>query len=140
MSKFSEFVKTQKEKDEKFFYGENVKHVSNQYLIFTHAVDDDNIIITTNNIKMIKGHPVLIVDNNKGVYLKDWQVRKAHNYDVFENFYVVKLNRKFFRAYTFGFNFENYSFEKEDDFDALLNVAREQDVANLKIASGWMYD
>lgn len=79
MNSYSDYLKERKLKDLKWFFGEDIKMISNKYFKFTHVIDIDNIILITNNIKIIKGNYVLPVDNNKGVYLKDWQVRPVHN-------------------------------------------------------------
>ena len=87
-------------------------------------VDNDNIIIITNNIKIIKGNYVLLVDNNKGVYLKEWQVKPVHNFYNGMSAYAVKLNRKYFKPYTF--KCEGMDFTQEDTFDSLMAVAETQ--------------
>lgn len=139
MSNYSEFLKNQKEKDMNFFFGEgNWEKTSNKYFEFKRVLNNDEIIIVTNNVKMIKGNYVLLVDNNKVIYLKDWQIRKIHNFYQEIDCYVVKLNRKYFKTYTFSFNFEDYAFEKEETFDSLLEAAKEQEILNTDFAWGWM--
>lgn len=135
MSNYLTFMAEKKEKDIEKFFGE-VKHVSNKYFTFNHVIDDGCIILITNNIVEVKGTPVLVVGSNKAVYLKDWQIRKAHNYDDGFNGYAVKLNRKFFKVYTFRSNFEGFSFEKDESFDDLAEAAKSQNVE--KIALGHM--
>ena len=125
MSKYSEYIKSVKDKDLEFFFGD-VNKKSNKYFTYNSVIDDDNIIIITNNIKTIKGNLVLLVDNNKGVYLKDWQVKTVHNYYNGMSGYAVKLNRKYFKPYTFRFDFEDMAFEKEDTFDSLKAIAETQ--------------
>ena len=85
-------------------------------------------------MKYIKGNPVLIIANNKAVYLKDWLVKPVHNYfnDIYA--YAVKINRQYFKPYTFKSDFEDMCIETEYTFDDLLNVAKEQDAENMKIA------
>lgn len=114
-----------KDKDLEFFFGKVTKK-SNKYFNYNPIIDDDNIIIITNNIKVIKGNYVLIVDNNKGVYLKDWQVKPVHNYYNGMSGYAVKLNRKYFKPYTFKFEFEDMAFTQEDTFDSLKECAATQ--------------
>lgn len=138
MSKYSEFIKGQKEKDMKFFFGEDYKKTSNKYFKFKRVIDEDNIILITNNIKVIKGNYVLIVWDNKGVYLKDWQVRKVHNYYNDIVAYAVKLNRKYFKPYEFKFEFNDFVFEKESTFDSLYEVAKIQEEENMEFALGDM--
>ena len=143
MSKsFGQYIKDQIiYQDNRFFGGEeNRKGVSRQYFTYKHVLSDDEIIINTNNLVYIKGNPVLIVDTNKAVYLKEWQVREAHNYsDICSDFWLVKLNRKFFKTYTFKNRIsDEISMEKEQSFDDLLQIAREQDEVNMKVANGFM--
>jgi len=125
MSSYSEYMKDRKDKDLAFFFGE-VKKKSNKYFEYNSIIDDDNIIIITNNIKVLKGSYVMLVDNNKGVYLKDWQVRPVHNFYNGMSAYAVKLNRKYFKPYTFKFNFDDMAFTQEDTFDSLKECAATQ--------------
>lgn len=135
MSKFSDYVKECKKNDLKYFYGQDLEEVSNKYIRFKHVKNDDEIILVTSNVKMIKDNYVLIVGNNKGVYLKDWTVRKVHNYDEMFNGYAIKLNRNYFKIYTFSSDFKNVYFEKDETFDDLKQIASTQD--DTKIAQGW---
>lgn len=113
--------------DLNFFFGKDSwKQKSNKYVYYKAVQDNDNFIIRTNNIKLIKGNLVLVVGNNKAVYLKDWQVRQSRTRDLTE-FNLVKLNRKYFKTYTFKNNFDNFSFKKDETFDDLLKVAKKQD-------------
>ncbi len=127
-----------KKSDLKWFFGDDIKMKSNKYFTFTRVIDDNNIIIVTNNVKLIKGVYVLVVDNDKAVYLKDWQIRKVHNYFENINAYAVKLNREYFKVYQFKTEFEDFFFECEETFDVLLEMAREQEKENLKFAKGEM--
>lgn len=134
MSNLKEYYNARKEKDMNFFFGEsNWRKTSNQYFQFKRVLDDDNMIIVTNNVKTIKGNYVLLVDNNKVVYLKNWQVKEVENYFDGVYGYAVKLNRNYFKPYTFSFEFDGYSFEKEETFDDLMNVAKEQQEENMAI-------
>ena len=135
MSKYSEYIKSLKERQVERFFGE-VKQKSNKYFRFNHYVDEDNCIIITDNVRYIKGCPVLVVDNNKVVYLKDWLVMPIRNYDNGIYAYAVKITRKFFKIYTFKNEFEDVYFEKEDTFDDLLKVSKEQDEEDMAIALG----
>lgn len=135
MSKYSEYIKSVKENQKERFFGET-KNKSNKYFEFKHYIDEDNCIIITNNIKYIKGNPVLVVDNNKVVYLKDWLVKPVRNYYNGIYAYAAKINRKFFKVYTFKNDFEDMAFEKENTFDDLLEIAKEQDEKNMAIALG----
>lgn len=71
--------------DLNFFFGkDNWKQKSNKYVYYKAVQDNDNIIIHTNNIKGIKGNFVLVVGNNKAIYLKDWQGRQSRTRDLTE--------------------------------------------------------
>lgn len=136
---YSDFIKDQKQKDMDFFYGKgNTKRLSNKYFEFKRVIDDDNCIVVTNNIKEVKGNPVLVVGNNQAVYLKDWQYRPIHNYDNGIDTYAVKLNRKYYKPYTFKSNFDDVGFDKNNTFDDMMNTAKEQQNVNMKFASGHM--
>lgn len=135
----SDYYKERKQKDMDFFYGKgNTKKLSNKYFEFKRVLDDDNCIVVTNNIKTIKGNPVMITGNNQAVYLKDWQYRPVHNYYDGIDAYAVKLNRKYYRPYTFRFNFDEYSFDKNNSFDDMMDTARQQEQVNMKFAEGHM--
>lgn len=124
----------------KKFFGEDLKMKSNKYFTFNNIIDDDNIIIITNNIKMIKDNMVLIVDNNKAVYLKHFQIYKIHNFYENINTNAIKLNRNFFKVYTFKNQIDpNITFEKEQTFDDLKEIAKSQ-ANQYKWAVGHMYD
>lgn len=137
MSKYGEYLKDRKEKDLEFFFGET-KSRTNKYFTFNRIKNENEIVILTNNIKTVKGSPVLIVGSNKAVFLKDWAVRKVHNYEHGINTYAVKLNRNYFKTYTFTNAFEGYEDMGEDDFNSLYKVAEDQNKVNLEIAEGFM--
>lgn len=130
-------IKAMKEKQLVKFFG-NVRHISNKYFRFTHRIDEDNIIINTNNVRFVKGSPVLAVGNNDGVYLKEWNVKTAHNRDSGMNFYVIKLSRQYFKTYTFGRAFKDVDIPQTLSFDDLLRIAEEQDMEDMPVAlSEW---
>lgn len=129
------FVEWQKEKHkrelDRFFSG-GIRKVSNQYYKFNNYIDDDNVIVVTRNIKLIKGNPVMLIGNNKAVYLKDWQLKPvstwSEDYGTEEGF-AVKLNRNYYKPYTFKEHFHGYYFNDEDElnsFDDVVKLAREQ--------------
>lgn len=128
MSKLSEYIKSRKEKDIKFFFG-NDTTIMNSNILWSHFKDNDHIIIATTNVKYFRNKDtyVLVVGNNKIVYLQYWQVKPIKNWNLQTNGYAVKLTRNFFKTYDLSFSFDDMSFEKEDTFDSLLNVAKEQD-------------
>ena len=59
MSKLGDYIKQQKEKDIQKFFGE-IKHTSNKYFTFNRIINDDEIIIVTSNIKIIKDKDNLV--------------------------------------------------------------------------------
>ena len=131
---YRQYLKERKEKDLKFFYGEDVRKVSNKYFEFKRVIDNDNIIIITNNIRVIKDSYVLVVGEKKAVYLKDWQVRRVSNYYEDLEAYAVKLNRKYFKTYNFKNEIDqDLYFEKDNNFDDLLELAKIQDERNISI-------
>lgn len=132
---YSEYVKETKAKMRDSFFGE-VSQKSNKYFTFNHIIDKDTIILVTSNITTIKGNPVMIVGNNKAIYLKDWQMRKVHDYYNGFNAYAVKLQRAYFKPYTFKNDFEDYHFEHDDTFDTLKAAAKSQN--DSQIALGHM--
>nr|DAI56024.1 MAG TPA: hypothetical protein [Caudoviricetes sp.] len=134
MSKYSEFLKEMKEEQISKFFGE-VKKTSNKYFKFNHILNEDEIIIVTGNVKFIKDNFVLVVGNNKVVYLKEWNIVRVHNYDLGLNAHAVKLNRKYFKTYIFKNDFEDFHFEKDDTFESLMEIAKEQN--DTEIALGW---
>lgn len=91
-------MKEAKDHDLDFFLGEgNWQRTSNKYMTFKHVIDDDTIIIQTNNLKVVKKEsPVLIINNNQALFLKDWQIRKSSSWEHGIDGYAVKLTRKNF--------------------------------------------
>ena len=139
MAKLSEAIKNKKDESITRFFGEH-QMLSNQYFTFNRIQHEDEIILITNNLKSIKGNPVLIVGNNQAVYLKDWNVVPVMNWDEGIDAYAVKLNRKYFKIYTFKSDFEGYDFDQPETFDSLLEAAKEQQTKNMKIrVKSWTY-
>lgn len=129
---YGDYMKELAKKDHDFFFGEgNYRKVTNQYYRFKRVLSNDDIILVTNNVRMVKGSPVLVVDNNKAVYLKNWQIKPVSNWDEGIEGYAVKLSRRYFKPYTFQNPLGEYSFDKEDTFDDLLQVAKEQEEEDL---------
>ena len=126
-----------KEKDLNFFFGKgNWSNKSNQYYNFKRVINENEIIIISGNVKTIKNNYVLVVGNNKVVYLKDWAVRPVRNFENNVYAYAVKLNRNYFKVYTFKSDFEDLYFEKEENFDDLLDTAKEQEERGIAVAFG----
>ena len=118
-------------KDLDFFFGkDNWRKISNKYYTIANSViSDDEILLRTNNIRTYTKNGeqkiLLVVGSNKAVYLKSWQVKEVQEYPV-GNSYIVKLNRKYFKIYTFKSNFEDFIFDHDDDFDSLKEIAGTQ--------------
>ncbi len=136
MSSFSAYIKKQKGAQRARFFGE-VREVSNTYFRFNRVIDDDNVIILTNNLRMINGSYALIVGNNAAIFLKDWQVVPVRIDRGTENTFVVKLNRNWVRPYvwTNGTEFDVWM-DGIQDFDDFLAVARKQDEIDTPVAIG----
>lgn len=132
-----EYAQQKREEENIKFFGE-MKYRTNKYFTFQHYQSEDEIVLATNNVIEIKGNPVLLVGNNKAVYLKGWNIKRIHDYYNGGDAYAVKLNRKFFKVYTFQKSFADYYFEKEESFDDLVALAKEQDEAKQTWALGHM--
>lgn len=129
MSNYSKYLKSRKLNDLKYFFGEDVE-ASTDYkkiLDFKHYKNDNEIIVITNDVKPWKEQFVLVVDNNKVVFLKPWQVRKVKNWGLAIDAYAVKLKREYFKPYELKFSYDDMYFKQETTFDNLVNIAREQD-------------
>jgi hypothetical protein len=137
MSSYSEFVKKGKERELERFFPE-YKKVTNKYFTFRRLISNDEVIIVTNNIITVKGNPVLVVGNNKVVYLKDFNIKPVHNYYSGINAYAVRLKREYFRIYTFKKDIEDFCLDKDLDFDDMVEIAKKQDERNMQFALGTM--
>ena len=132
MSKLSELIKENNEKEITHFFG-TTRKVSNQYFKFNRIIDSDTIVVLTNNVRIINKNLVLIVGNNQVVYLKDWQCWDVDNADLGLQTTAVRLNRNYFKIYTFKSEFEDVHFETPDTFDTLLETAKEQQAADISV-------
>lgn len=133
MSKYSDFLNSQKVKQLKFFFGEDAEITNDgkDILKFKHYINDNELIVITNNIKTWKDQFVLVVNNNKVVFLKSWQVQPVKNWEHQLNAYAVKLNRNFFKTYELKFDYDDMHFTNETTFDELVSIAKEQDKIKL---------
>ena len=115
----------------------NVHKVSNKYFIpEKQVIDNDNIILYTSDIGVVKGNAVLIVDDNKAVYLKDWNLTGVRFRNGLDETYAVKLNRKYFKPYTFKTNIDDDILPgKEYSFDDLKKIAKSQEKRKEKITT-----
>lgn len=123
------------------FFGD-YQNVTNQYFKFDHVVDDKSIILITKNVTEIKGSPVLVVDDNKAVYLKDFNIQPV-KLDTRSDLgdvtyaYAVRINKDYFKPYTFKSNIGDFSFSKEDTFESLKKLARSQNKTAVAIDKKW---
>ncbi len=119
----------------KDFFGQVVK-ATNKYYRFDQVLSDDKIIIVSRDVVSIKGKPVYVTGSNTAIYLKDWQFRRMATRHGGGDMWAIKLDRNYFKEYTFknpirdseGFNFH----KKQENFDSLRKVAREQQEWQLK--------
>ena len=128
MKKISEFYKNVKKNAMDKYLGEgNYKATNKRFQIINQVLNNDEIIVVTNNVQYWnnKDQYVLWVGEGRIVYLKPFQVVPVKNYEVLGDCYLVKLNRNYFKAYNCFVN-EELSFDKEDTFDSLLEVAKQQ--------------
>ena len=132
--KYSEYMKQSKENNIKRFFGD-VSKKTNKYFTFNHVIDNDNIIIITGNVKIVKGSYVLVIGSNKAVFLKPWQVKEVHNYYSGYSGYAVKLNRNYFKPYTFKTGFDDFAFDDEDTFDTLKADAESQNSEQIALGA-----
>ena len=137
MSKYSDYLKERKKKHIEFFFQQQVKWESNKYLRFKECIDDDNIILLLDEYKLhyVKLNPVLLVGKNKAVYLKEWQIEPFHKWFAESKTgiqgYCIKLNRKYFKPYTFTDEFRKWwGGDTETTFDDLLEKAKRHDAEN----------
>lgn len=122
------------------FFGD-INQVTNKYFeIKSQNPSADEAIVFTDNVAFIKGNPVLITGNNKGVYLKEWNILQAsldfpdesgHN---ITNTFAVKINKKYYKEYTFKSNFDGVSFDKDETFNSLKKLATEQEKQRKRVS------
>ena len=131
--RFVEWKKEEHRREIERFFGGKGEHIYKKTYKFDHVIDDDNVVITTNNLQFVKDGLALIVGKNKAVFLKNWQARHTTINDpnwgkLGTN--LIKLNRNYFKVYTFKNNFEDIVIEDGEEmtnFDDVLKLAKEQD-------------
>ena len=130
--KFGEYLKARAQREEDRFFGEgNVTKVSNKYFFCKRVLDEDNIIINTANTYYLKNKNalILIVGTCEAVYLQDWQLQAVATENGYKS-YLVKLNRKYFKTYTFQKQIdEDITIEKTYTFDDFVELAKAQEQA-----------
>ena len=112
-----------------YFFNDSVFKISNKYFKFNRYGDNDNITIITNNIISLGDWYVLLVGDNRGVWLKNWQVKPCKvGQNTYIPSYAVKLNRKYFTVKDIdSYKCDDFCFEKENDFDDMVRLAKVQD-------------
>ena len=81
-----------------------------------------NFVLVTNDLYAVHNGIVLVLGSNKGVYIKDWNrdyVKTIEGIDT----HVVKLERKYFKPYTFKNDFVGFETCKDYTFDELKEIA-----------------
>lgn len=124
-----------KSNDYDYYFGKNNwKEQPNKYITFKHLIDDENIIIVTSNIKYFKnsGKYIMAIGNNSCIWLKEWQIKKCYNYWLDTDAHIVKLNKKYYTPYALKFTFDELNFEKDETWEDMIEIAKEQDQVNEK--------
>jgi len=92
--------------------------------------NNENVIFTT-NVRLYKNKPVLVVGNNKVVFLNAGDFAKAQAYihetmDVLAEGFLVKVHSDS-KIYTFHHDFDGFCFEKDDTMESLIELGEQQD-------------
>lgn len=119
-----------------FFGMLNYKTHRDKGVEYKSVIDEDNIIIRTDNIRYINVdehsvEPVLIVSKNKALRLKNWQYKKVSYIKDGKRYStnIVKLKKQYFNPVWFINEFENVNFSYEDTWDNLYQTAIAQAIA-----------
>ena len=109
------------------FFGDKYM-ISNKYFLFDHNPDENTSIAVfgREHFRDIKGNTVLIVGNDKAVYLKDWQIQPVDIERGMASGYAVKLNSNYYKPYTFKNSFNQVSMDKDLSFDDIRKIAKSQ--------------
>ena len=126
MGRYGGFTTEVRDQEKERFFGDR-RFVTSKFFTFEHVLDDDNIIVVTDAVKMLRnGSIVLIVGNQEAVYLKEWQIWKVTGYYGEFDGWAVKLCRDYFKPYRFNKPFPGVFFRQPDTFDNLKATARGQ--------------
>lgn len=127
-------LKTPERRKLEKFFGKDLKFTSNNYFTFRSFINRDTVIVLTNNVKYIHNNPVLIIAKNKGVYLKEWQLREVKNIKEGIQCYAVSLKREYFKSYEFNFEFNDIILTgQEEEFNYWCDLAKQQDKEPLPV-------
>lgn len=132
MSRYSEYLERKKYNSILRFFGEGIEFDNGYVKSFKHYKSDQEVIIITNNVIMINETPVLILGNNKGHYLKWFNIKKLKKFNSTITSYAIKINKEFFKIYEFKNNFEDFYFDNDVSFEDLIEIAKEQDKNQIK--------
>lgn len=96
-------------------------------------------LIYTANVRLYKKSIVLVVGNNKLVFLTLGQVKKAcqsnEDGETESEGFIVKITLSTFaKVYTFKNDFDGFSFSSDDTYDTLEEVSREQISSDSRIS------
>lgn len=95
------------------------------------GVADGDIVVFTASVRLYKGSPVLVVGSNKVIFLRLSDIKKAcesKDGEIIAEGFVVKMSKSSFdKVYSFRKDFDGFAFEKDDTFDSLSEVARQQE-------------
>lgn len=114
------------------YFGENqFKNQGDGYITFNSVQNngDTAYIVTNRLLNSINGNLVLMVDNNKAIYLKDYNIKSAAyggGGKPYYSAYVVKVNRNDFnKVYTFRSDFsKSPKLKRELTFNDLVEKAK----------------
>lgn len=150
MSKYSDFLKNQKQKSIKFYAsiyeGLDFKQASNKYFEINRRVNNDltKILVNVDACHLFQtcyGYG-LIVGHDKVVWLKSWQVFKVsdwfqtfmtkNSYQVLLNkdYYIVNQSTKEFDGIVVGICASDSDFEKQNGYLSwgdMVNIAKMQE-------------
>lgn len=131
---YNHFKEQGKRELEEFFGRGNTRKISNQYRTYNPVLDNDNIILATNNIKSYRGKDgemkhVLLTGPKQGVFLNPGDLKNVVMNDG-QSYYettLAKISRDRFKPYTFKEEHKGFLFDKNESFDDLLDIAKSQD-------------
>lgn len=124
--------KTKKEQLNDFFGIGNWKHIKGDLYEFKRVIDDENVIVVTNNITFIGDYAFLVVGENKGILLNPKNVWVVHNFKpIHINSFAVKVNKNdFSKVIIFEKEFDDFIYMNDTTFEELLLVSKEQEKTN----------
>lgn len=117
-----------------FFFGPgNFTKANKDEVQFNAVIDNDNIILISKNVRRVfvkddKVSLVMATTNRRGIYLKPWQVIRViindHKTGEKTVCALVKLNRKFYKTYSFK---DQDIIDKDENLGGFLDVYGTED-------------